>query len=313
MPERTPDPNHGWVRFAPRAWPGAAGLWLDLFTRNLGRPGDSGSNLDAELLAEPRDDVVYLPPVDEALEESRQQVIRTLEIADTPLIVQGLPSRVPTNPGPKYVYDLLQATATRSFEALQNLPPGSSAVWPLITGYTDDLALWNEVLAGLAESGISRVQGICADLAPADRRRIVEVAGEQGFDKLFHGSPPSEREFAAMVHRFGLEPFLGRPLPEAPARLRGNRALAADLALIGELWLRLGRSESRGQSFYRASRWIDLEVHDLTALAREGNLGVVTWLDAPSSEVVQEIVATGDSLLLAALRQEYLEPPLGGS
>jgi hypothetical protein len=286
---------------------------LDLFTRGLGRPQGTDANMESELLAEPRDDVVYLPPVDEALEESRQQIIGTMEAADTPLMVQVLPWRVSASPGSLCVYDLLPATATRSLQVLQNLPPGSSAVWPLISGYTDDLALWNEVLAGLAESGVSRIQGICADLVPADRRRIVEVAGEHGFDRLFHGSPPSEREFAAVVHRFGLEPFLSRPLPETPARLRGNRALAADLALIGELWLRLGRSESRGQSFYRASRWIDREVHDLTALAREGNLGVVTWLDAPSYEVVQEIVATGDSSLLADLSREYLEPPLGGS
>ena len=222
------------------------------------------------------------------------------------MLVQVLPGTLQARSGPAYVYDLMQVIATRQLEELTRLPAGSSILWPLVGGYTDDPALWQEILPGLAECGVSRVQGLAADLPPADRRRIVEIAGEQGFDRLFHGRPPSEREFASAVTRFGMEPFLARPLPKAPARLRGNRRLAEELALIGELWLRLGRSESRGQGFYRAARWIDREAHDLTALAREGNLGVVSWLDIDSRELVQEIVANGSTSLLAELREEYL-------
>lgn len=311
LAEQTPDPNHCWVRFAPRSWPGADELWLDLFSRGLGRRGRAGVNLDSDLVSGSHDDVVYLPPVDESHEDSLRRAIEALVAADIPLLVQVLPRNQPVSPGSEYVFDLLQAIATLKLEDLRELPQGSSAVWPLVGGYTDDPALWNEVLASLAEGGVSRVQGVSADLSPADRRRIVEVAGERGFDKLFHGPPPAERDFAVVVNRFGMEPFLSRPLPQGPTRLRGNRRLAEELSLIGELWLRLGRSESRGQAFYRAARLIDREAHDLTALAREGNLGVVTWLDAGSRQLVDEIVATGSASLLTELRNEYLESPSG--
>ena len=306
LAEQTSDPNHCWVRFSPRSWPGADQLWLDLFTRGLGRPDRGGVDQNVDLISESRDDVVYLPPVDETHEEGRRRAIEVMEESDSPLLVQILPGNLPLSSESLYVFDLLQVIATRQLEELPELPAGSSLLWPLVGGYTDDPGLWNEVLPGLEEGGVSRVQGLAADLSPADRRRIVEVAGDQGFDRLFHGQPPSEREFASAVHRFGMEPFLSRPLPKSPARLRGNRRLAEDLALIGELWLRLGRSESRGQGFYRAARWIDREAHDLMALAREGNLGVVTWLDAESRELVQEIVASGSASLLAELRDEYL-------
>jgi hypothetical protein len=160
---------------------------------------------------------------------------------------------------------------------------------------------------------VERVQGICPDLSPAERRRIVDSLGETGFDKLFHGEAPSERSFSVAVSHLGLEPFLARPLPESPSRLRSNRRLAAELAWIGELWLRLGKAEARGQAFYRASRWVDREPHDVAALAREGNLGVIDWLESADREVIDEVVATGESSLLSELRRQYLDSaPLAG-
>ena len=42
-------------------------------------------------------------------------------------------------------------------------------------------------------------------------------------------------------------------------------------------------------------------------LAREGNLGVVSWLDADSRGVIEEIAAQEISTLWAELRCEYLE------
>jgi len=79
--------------------------------------------------------------------------------------------------------------------------------------------------------------------------------------------------------------------------------------MIGELWLRLGRLESRGQAFYRAARWVDREGHDLMVLAREGNLGVVSWLDRESRDQVEEIAVNDRSTLLEELYREYLETP----
>jgi hypothetical protein len=309
--EQTPDPNHCWARFVPRSWPADGRLWLDLFTRRPGRPGATGGALDSALFTLSCEDVLYLPPVAPSLSQELGQGVADLKSTGTPLLVQLLPGTAPELEGATRVYDLLHVIATGELEALAGLPRGCSAVWPLIKGYTDDRAIRDEALAGLAASGVSCVQGIVADLEPADRRRIVEVAGDGGFDKLFHGGSPSEREFAIAVHRHGLHPFVSRPLPAAPTALRSNRALSEKLALVGELWLRLGRAESRGQSFYRASRLVDREAHDLAMLAREGNLGVVTWLDAPSRDVLQEVATTGASRLLADLLQQYLDPAPG--
>jgi hypothetical protein len=309
--EQTPDPNHCWARFVPRAWPADGRLWLDLFTRRPGRPGPAGAGLEPARFMVTCEDVLYLPPVEPSLEEELSQGVAKLESTGTPLLVHLLPGTAPEFRRATRVYDLLQVIATGDLAALERLPRGCSAVWPLIKGYTDDQAVWEEALTRLAECGVSCVQGIAADLEPADRRRIVELAGEGGFDKLFHGGPPSERDFAVAAHRHGLHPFVSRPLPAAPAALRSNRELAEKLALIGELWLRLGRAESRGQSFYRASRWVDREAHDLARLAREGNLGVVSWLDAPSRDVLQELATTGASNLLTDLLQQYLDPSPG--
>jgi hypothetical protein len=106
-----------------------------------------------------------------------------------------------------------------------------------------------------------------------------------------------------------MEPWMARPLPTGPAGQVRNRRLAETLALIGELWLRLGRAEARGQAFYRAARWVDRESHDLVVLAREGNLGVVTWLDEDSRAVVEEFATEEESTLLRELRRQYLELP----
>jgi len=252
------------------------------------------------------DDVVYLPPVGGTQGRLRQQLAARLGSAGSPILVQSLPGTEPGSPGATEIYDVLQAVATGNLSRLDTLPSGASVVWPLIGGYTDDAEIWEEGLGYLAGSGVTCVQGIAADLSPWDRRRVVEVAGEQGFEKLFHGRAPSEREFAAAVHRCGMEPFLSRPLPPAPPRLMHNRRLAGSLASIGELWLRLGRAESRGQAFYRAARWVDRDNHDLMVLAREGNLAVVTWLDDDSRRVIQEIAARDESTLLQEVRREYL-------
>jgi hypothetical protein len=311
--EQSPDPNHCWVRFTPRNWPGARDLWLDLFTLGLGRGGAAAARSAGGPLPRTCDDVVYLPPVEANRAGRRSDLIEQAVAQAIPLLVQALPGESPASPQVTWVYDLLQVLVSRQTEALADLPQGSAAVWPLIGGYTDDPGLWQEGLGLLAEAGVQQVQGINAVLSPAERRRLVEEAGDEGFDRLFHGRPPSERAFASAVHRHGMAPFLERPLPESPGRLRGNRALAADLALAGELWLRLGRAESRGQSLYRAARWVDRESHDLVALAEDGNLGVVTWLDRVSREVVEELVAQGESSLLVELTSEYLEAAPTGS
>jgi hypothetical protein len=306
--EQTPDLGRCWVRYAYRPWSGSRNLWLDLFSRGLGKGPAKGFETTDRLFAQGLDDVVYLPPVEESQERIRGELTKRLSAAGAPVLVQLLPGIAPGYPGAVEIYDVLHAVAIDDLSRLAAVPEGAAVVWPLIGGYSDDRRDWESGLELLAANGVACVQGIAADLSPADRRRVVEVAGEQGFERLFHGPTPSEQEFAGAVHQLGLEPFLARPLPKAPARLRHNRRLAELLTSIGELWLRLGRAESRGQSFFRAARWVDHESHDLVVLARDGNLGVVTWLDEDSREVIEEIAAEDQSTLLAELRGEYLEP-----
>lgn len=306
--EQTPDLGRCWVRYAYRPWSGSRDLWLDLFSRGLGRGPEKGLELTDRLFAQGLDDVVYLPPVQESQEGIRGELIERLGAAGAPVLVQRLSGSEPSYPGAVEIYDVLHAVAIDDLSRLAAVPEGAAVVWPLISGYSDDRKDWESGLELLAANGVACVQGVAADLSPADRRRVVEAAGEQGFERLFHGPTPSEQEFAGAAHRLGLEPFLARPLPKAPTRLVHNRRLAELLTSIGELWLRLGKAESRGQSFYRAARWVDRESHDLVLLARDGNLGVVTWLDEDSREVIEEIAAEDRSTLLAELRGEYLEP-----
>jgi len=282
---------------------------MDLFHRGLGRGSETPVELTGDEAGRELDDLVYFPPVAPKQEEDRRRLVDKLESLGAPVLVQHLPGERPVETNGVVVYDVLEPVATGNTEILKDLPAGVGVLWPLVTGYTDDAAVWEKALQRLANLGVSWVQGVAAELSPADRRRVVDVAGDHGFEDLFHGQTPSERDFAGAVHRAGLHPFLTRPLPSAPKRLAGNRKVAGALAMIGELWLRLGRLESRGQAFYRAARWVDREGHDLMVLAREGNLGVVSWLDRESRDQVEEIAVNDRSTLLEELYREYLETP----
>lgn len=258
-------------------------------------------------MADGLDDVVYIPPVGESQIEARMELASGLAAGGGAVLVQRLPGDEPLTGDVVEIYDVLHTVATNDLAGFDAIPTGAAVLWPLVGGYSDDRAMWEEGVERLAAKRVRCVQGISADLSPADRRRLVDVAGDQGFEKLFHGPAPADREFAAVVHRHGLEPFFPRPLPATPSRVRHNRHLAGILASIGELWLRLGRAESQGQSYFRAARLVDRESHDLVRLAREGNLGVVTWLDEDSGRVVAEITTDDKSTLLTDLRREYLE------
>lgn len=304
-----PDLSHCWIRYSLRPWPPAVGLWLDLSDRCLGKSGEVSAPALLESIPEPLDDLLYLPPVGTELVEARQHLAESALASGTPVLVQYLPGEKILGGGEMALFDLLETLLARDLEALSRLPPGSRAVWPLVSGYTDDPTLWQQGIGALAEGGVRGVQGLAAEWTPSDRRRLVQRAGEEGFEALFHGPPPSEQRFASAVASFGLEPLLERPVPGSPRSLARNRALAGHLSTVAELWLRLGRGEAKGQKFYRAARWIDRETHDLTLMAREGNLGVVSWLDSDSREVIEELVAAGRSSLLDALRQAYLQVP----
>jgi len=262
------------------------------------------------------DNVLYLPPVPPHGAVARDELARALLAFGTPVVIQLFPGEetaVPPASGAAFVFDLLSSLLEHDLEALRGLPAGATAVWPLLPGLTDDPELWELGCGNLAAAGVRCVQALTPALSPADRRRLAEGwGGEQTFDALFHGHPPSERDFARAAYRHGLEPFLLRPLPRPPARGARNRWIGGVVALAGELWLRLGRPVEQGQAFYRAARWIDRTAYDLEALAREGNLAVLP-LDPASREIVGECAATGESARLARLLEEYLAPGKTGA
>jgi hypothetical protein len=76
--------------------------------------------------------------------------------------------------------------------------------------------------------------------------------------------------------------------------------------LAAELWLRLARPVGQGQALYAAARQADRTTFDLAALAREGNLGVLGWLDPLARSLVKEVASTGRSALLKELTAEYV-------
>jgi hypothetical protein len=208
--------------------------------------------------------------------------------------------------GGKIVYDLLPALVAGDMDALAELPADSNVIWPLIAGLTDQPETVEAGLDRLAAVGVGYVRGLALVLQPATRRRLAELGGEAVFDRLFHGPPPAERLFAIQAAAVGLKPFVERPLPADSRALAHNRWLAGELAIIGELWLRIERSESRGQAFFRAARLIDEADRDIQVLCSEGNLGVLPWLEPPSREVIEELVANGRSSLREELEAEYL-------
>jgi hypothetical protein len=281
--------------------------------------------------APPLDDVLYLPPVPRHLAAWRDRLAAEQLGAGTPLLVQLLPGDdlgLPVTSGGAVAFalDLAAALLAGDLDRLSAAPGWALAVWPLLPGLTDDPALWEKGCRRLAAAGVKRVQALSPSLSPADRRRLAAGAPARVFEALFHVASAGwemERDFARLAHRHGLEPFLPRPSRrqesapraggpgEAPGREAGNRAAAAALGLAAELWLRLGRPVEPAQALYRAARWVDGTSYDVEALAREGNLGVVTVLDEASRRLILELAAGGEPALVRELLAEYLAPPDG--
>jgi hypothetical protein len=309
-----PEPGRFWIRYVPKAWEAPERPWIQLAAAALGDWGRGKPRSPdlAALAGTPLDDVLYFPPVPPRRAAARDEAARDRLMGGTPVLVQLLPgeeSTVPAVAGAAFVIDLLQVLLERDLGALRRLPAGSTAVWPLLSGLTDDPALWELGCRDLAAAGVRCVQALAPTLTPADRRRLAERwGGEEGaFDALFHREPPAERDFARVAHRHGLAAFLPRPLPRPPVLGAANRRIGGALALAAEIWLRLGRAVETGQALYRDARWADRTTYDLEALAREGNLGVLP-LDPLSREIVAECEEMGESERLARLLHEYLAP-----
>ncbi len=304
-----PEPAKLWLAWAPGTWPSADAPWTDLAggrLRGLGGAVRSAAPLP-ELDATDLDDLFYLPPAAADLAADRDRWAAGLIESGTPVLLQLEPGDASRVPDVHTVYDLAAPLLAGELAPLARVGAGSAAVWPLVGGVTDAPELVDRGCEVLADAGAACVQPLAVDLAPADRRRLAELGGDGVFEALFHGAAPSERDFSRRARRLGLAAFWPRPESGRSARRRRNRRLAGDLALAGELWLRLGRSTDGGQGLLRSARGADATRRDLEALSREGNLDVLEWLDARSREAVLEIVAEGRSTLLDALLEEYLE------
>jgi hypothetical protein len=306
LAEQLPGPANLWIRHLPRGWPRQAFPWVNLARAGLAmrRPA-TGPPPEAP----PLEDLLWVPPVGPAEEPWRDRWVERGAAAGVPVLVQLLPGQeAPRLAGVFAVYDLLDALLRGDLAALAGLPPGSTAVWPLVAGITSAPELVARGCERLAAAGVTAVQALALDLDPAARRELAARGGDAVFDRLFHAPPASERSFARAAHRHGLRPFAARP-PLPGGERPDNRRLAEVLALAAELWLRSERPAGRGGELYRAARWVDRSPYDLARLWREGNLAVVSWLDGESRELVAEVCATGRCALLDALLAEYLDGP----
>jgi hypothetical protein len=175
------------------------------------------------------------------------------------------------------------------------------AVWPLVAGLGALVGV--EVLAPLlVAAGVRGLQGARLELSGRERRDLGEELPEERYLALFHGAAPEPASLARLALRHGLAPLLARPLPRPPLRGAANLRAAGALAAAGELCLWLGEPESRAQSLLHAGRFAERSPHDLAALARDGNLAVLPWLEGESRDVAATAAAGREPELLRMLR-----------
>lgn len=305
--ETLPDPARLWIRWMPRDWPAPAQRWIDP-ARNLlmdaAPAGPPAAPASRGLAPRAYDDVIGLPLVPAAEGSWRDAQVEALAEAGAPVVALRLPGER-SGVEALSVYDLTDSLLCGDPDAACDVPSRAWALWPLIPGRTDREDVVETGLARLAEAGAAGVQVMVPELTPRQRRTLAEEAGEEAFTALFHGRTADERRFHRRVAEHGLAVFPPRPLPDAPAAA-GNRQLAALLFRLGDLERRLGRSVARGEALWAAARNVDRAEHDLVRLSREGNLDIVTWLDADVRELLEVFLRQGRSPRLKELEREYL-------
>jgi hypothetical protein len=296
--EQEPEPARFWVRYAPARWPGPARPWLDLAAGGLGSgdlAGGDGAVLEA-LGGQRLEDLLYLPPVPPALATARDRLAARQAERGTPVLLQLLPgdaAPAPLPTGVVLVWDLLPvavadvAMAEVAVALAAGGAAGAAAAWPLAAGVGDAHDL-DATAAALAAAGVGALQGAALELSGRDRRDLGSGLAEERYLRLFHGEPASAAALARAAARRGLLPLLPRPLPRPPLHGAGNLRVAAALASTAELCLWLGEPESRAQVLLRAARFAARSPRDLTALARDGNLTVLPWLEGEAREVAAE-------------------------
>ena len=298
--EQAAEPWRCWIRHAPVRWPGPEVSWIDLASGALGA-SDGEPELLAALHGPRLEDVLYLPPVAPTLAAARDRLAAHHAARGTPVLVQVLPGDArPSSAlgaaGLVVVWDLLVVALAGGESSpaqpaqLANAQPGDAAVLPLLPGAVDGERL-EALAASLAAASVTVLQGLPLELSGRDRRALGESMSEASYLRLFHDEPPSLLPLARAAARHGLLPMLPRPLPRPPLHGAANLRVAGALAACGELCLLFGEPESRAQALLRAARFAEREGRDLTALARDGHLPVLPWLEGEALQVGGEAAA----------------------
>lgn len=315
--EHVAEPANLWIRHSFPAWPpGVADeVWCELATGGLRLAGfgPEGAFVDASATAEllrRATDVVYVPPLAVEHEPLRASIFEAAAAAGAPLLVQIVGGRMAGAtsfpPNATIVVDVLDslvrqaATLREDFRdnRQSSLPfepaplQDAAVVWPLVSGWTDQPGVLAPAMARFAAAGARRVVPRSLELDARDRRLLAErlqTTWPEAFDALFHGgeSAPDTAAFRSAAQAAGLEHRLPRPLPvpPLPLRLRLARELAGHLIELGDA------AVSGGDAYYRAARFLDRDEIDIEATAREGNLGVLPWLEDPARQGVEQWLA----------------------
>lgn len=320
--EHVAEPANLWIRHSFSRWPSSSGrLWCELTTGGL-PPAVSSPPVEpsqAAALVRSLADVVYVPPVSVTEEQLRALVAAAAAEVGVPLLLQvsadfDIHERTFVVDGPAagqepvgsaevvVVVDLLDCLVRHAVELRSEfrkrrqpgLPfaprplSGANVIWPLVAGWTDQPALLEPAMSRLAAAGAGRVVSRAMHLGAGDRRLLCErlqSAWPEAFDALFHGGDvaPASAPFHEAAAAAGLDSRLPRPLPARPLppRLRRARQLAGHLIELGDA------ADAQGDAYYRAARFLDRGEVDIDAAAREGNLGVLPWLEEPARQAVE--------------------------
>lgn len=324
--EHVAEPANLWIRHSFSHWPAVheEKIWCDLANGVLAASAGA-SALDAWAAADlvrSSTDVVYVPPYPADQDVLRKRMIEAAAAAGVPLLIQivrDLPVGGSTVAGAsRRGFTDLPSNATVVIDVLDSLvrqaavlreefrerrqpglpfepPPlrDASLFWPLVTGWTDQPGVLEPAMARFAAAGVHRVVPRALVLDASDRRLLagrLQSAWPEAFDAIFHGdeSPPDTPAFRRAAEAAGLESRLPRPLPlpPLPPRLRQAREVAGHLIELGDT------AGAGGDAYYRAARFLDRGEVDIEAADREGNLGVLPWLEEPVKQAVERWLAS---------------------
>lgn len=305
-----PSPFRGWIRWAPKAWPAADRPYFDLTTHRIVWSSE-GSDEELPLSLPETPGLAYLPPPPASASAPAAALASRLAAGGSP-VARHLISAGTENVAVAAAWvDPLAAwlggdEAASWSSPLAAAPGGWNVVLPLIPGLTPEGAALDPWLDALAPCAPSSVVGVTAELTPADRRKLVDLRGENAFDAVFHGRAASEREVARRVAERGLAPLPAPPPPSGLSpRAERNRTVASTLWETAELELRTGAAEAESAALFAAARHIEASPLDFRALAREGNLTVLGWLSPAAREVLEDLLVEGSSRRLSELRRRW--------